>query len=207
MEFNRISDNMKRFSFYFKRVAQFSLLLIFFSGCCNCEGKKEGADCAVKGAPLPPPPPPPPPPAPPISSLPLIRASIDALSMRPVEGGLWNGQGTVVIGPRGLEITLGVLHREPKVEVSADNNDDYAVKFFNHDSELGEAIAVQVAGIGLRTRLLLVPERAQREGFDRVRIIPVRGDNRYSIGYFGFVPDPPTQQAAVRAAEAASVGK
>lgn len=95
----------------------------------------------------------------------------------------WDAPSNVVLTPRGLFVALGAVHFASRVEASFDHNDRYALVFFNGSRELGSVIVEPSWSYGIVARTVATPERAHREGFDRVFVKPFEGDGFYSMGH------------------------
>jgi arabinofuranosyltransferase len=108
---------------------------------------------------------------------------LDSLSTAVPERAAWNSPGTRVIGADGLVIELGTRSHAAYMDVSLDGNDRYLFRFMNDGAVVG-VVESQKLGAGLmRTRRLVVPTQATREGFTSILVRPGGGDGMYSIGY------------------------
>jgi hypothetical protein len=90
----------------------------------------------------------------------------------------------------GLRVELPELSRASAVDLSVDGNDRYSVLFARGSQVEGIAsIDRSKKGGGLAVHKVAVPEPARTPGFDRIEIVPVEGDNYYSVGHVILVPD------------------
>ncbi|MDO9535406.1 MAG: hypothetical protein Q7J85_08765 [Bacillota bacterium] len=105
------------------------------------------------------------------------------------EGTSWDAPGNIIISEKGLWINLGEQSRAKHLEISLDHNDDYQLHFLNGDLLLADRVVQRTMRGGLSVHTLDIPAEAAAEGFDRVWVFPLRGDNMYSIGHITFFHD------------------
>jgi len=83
-----------------------------------------------------------------------------------------------------VEVLLGKVMSATKVELSLDNNDDYRVDFLKGQVTVGSVTTPKNAKIsGLRVARLDVPEAAVDKGYDRVRVVFIKGDTIHVLGH------------------------
>ena len=121
-----------------------------------------------------------------VTNMPAITA--DKISIQKKEGTPWNADGTIRIPKKGIEIQLETKHTEKYLLLSLDHDDEYSIVFCLEDKVVAKRYrhCKLLEGGGLRHYTIIIPGKAQRYGYNSVRLIPARGDGRYSIGYLGF---------------------
>ncbi len=96
----------------------------------------------------------------------------------------WDAPGNHILQPqKELRLTLDKPHHATKIELSVDSNDYYFVKYLLANKFLGGHLIQPVQGYGLAVHRVEVPEKVRESGFDVIGIIPLSGDDRYSLGY------------------------
>lgn len=109
----------------------------------------------------------------------------------------WNQRDNIIMS-EGREL---LVHFPPQttgdiLEISADRDDEYEITFFHQwmGSNLvpvPETLHVPAGkGDGLDIRYVKIPNKAAAEPFAALRIIPAKGDHRYSIGHLFIYTDP-----------------
>lgn len=96
-----------------------------------------------------------------------------------------SANGVLKLTDSGVEIRLpGVTHAS-NMRISLDHNDRYQIQYMLGDQE----VAVQDVPVaylpdpgGLMRRELIVPRRAVKSGYDRLRIFPFSGEQEYCLG-------------------------
>lgn len=97
---------------------------------------------------------------------------------------LWNADENVILQQSGsLQIWFESLTLESEIEISLDDNDVYQIVFMRGETELASVRIEPLGGAGMRVDTLTVPTAALLEGYDRIRIFPLEGDGKYSIGH------------------------
>jgi arabinofuranosyltransferase len=102
------------------------------------------------------------------------------------EGTPWNATGNTQISYRGLQIDLEGLCQASRIKISLDNNDYYVLLYLKGERLLAKQPIPprSMPGGGLAVHHLEVPSEAYRRGgYDRLKIIPVSGDGRFSLGH------------------------
>ncbi len=117
--------------------------------------------------------------------------TIEALSKVKAEGTPWNAPGNTVIKGYGISIDLKAVSHASRLSVSLDGNDTYRLELYR-DGEPVDLRWTPRRRPGDRTTGLMVheirlPAKTARRGVDRVKIIPVEGDNFYSVGHLVFL--------------------
>ena len=107
---------------------------------------------------------------------------------KPKEVGMpWDAPGNVLF-KEWIKVKLPELATARQVVISVDNNDSYAVGFFNKGTALGSATVKKLKmGAGLRIAKVEVPEEAIKAGYDTIKVEVVEGDGAYSLGHLSLV--------------------
>jgi len=105
------------------------------------------------------------------------------------EGTPWDAPGNIIFSKKGLWIDLGEYFRAKRMEISLDHNDDYQLLFLNGDLLLADRVVQRTMRGGLSVHTVDIPAEAAAEGFDKIWLFPLRGDNMYSIGHIRFLDD------------------
>ncbi|MCP4324359.1 MAG: hypothetical protein GY787_21370, partial [Alteromonadales bacterium] len=116
---------------------------------------------------------------------------LDKLSHFRPTGTLWNAAGNTIFTEQGLQLAVEKVANNKRFEVSLDSNDIYMVYFFR-DKNLLATVKLPMPNsskIGLFTRRVSIPEKAYTQGYDRIGLLPLSGDNYYSLGHFVLLDD------------------
>ncbi len=111
------------------------------------------------------------------------KVKIAALSKRKKNRTKWDKSGNIVMGKRGIEISIGELSHVEKLEVSLDSGDIYQLSFIQNGKEIDSIKTKPYNHYGLHVHTLNVPKKATSEGFDAIVVKPIKGDSAYSIGH------------------------
>jgi hypothetical protein len=111
------------------------------------------------------------------------------LAHRRTEGSFWAAPGNLLLGRGGLHVELPGMIKPRRLELSVDNNDRYAIVLFRR----GQLVARQEFGPmpnrgGLAVVTLDLPQAASSEGIDGIDLVPISGDDCYSLGHLVFAP-------------------
>ena len=107
----------------------------------------------------------------------------DRLSRRREAHTRWNAPGTVRMRTP-IAVQLPTVTHARRVELSADANDDYELRFQRGDRVLARLTIDRSSGYrGLRPHVVDVPAAAAGAGYDTVAVFPVGGDGRYALGH------------------------
>ena len=101
------------------------------------------------------------------------------------QGTKWDTTGCFLPDDNGLRVELGRQRHDAAFSISVDNNDDYTL-YFREDTALVGRLNIPPKIIkegGLRVDNWPVPDRAVKEGYDNILIVPYGGDQRYSVGH------------------------
>jgi len=85
---------------------------------------------------------------------------------------------------RGADVVLGGPSHARQVELSVGGDDAHALVYFQGSRDLAIAKHPAAGGEGLARLVAEVPRAAAEAGFDRVRVMPYRGDGVYVLGGF-----------------------
>jgi arabinofuranosyltransferase len=99
------------------------------------------------------------------------------------EGTVWNHISNFIISNAGIEIDLEKKYYSKSIEISLDHNDAYKIIYFYENLKIGEQIIHPSSGCGLKIYSIQVPQEVSEKGYDMIKIVPVSGDNLYSIGH------------------------
>ena len=101
-------------------------------------------------------------------------------------GTRWDAQGNTLI-PKdrdGLTVEFDSIQHAASMEVSFDHNDDYRLDFMQGSTVIAETtITSNTQNPGLQVYTIGIPQTAAGGGFDKVRIVAVKGDGSYSVGH------------------------
>jgi len=101
----------------------------------------------------------------------------------------WAAADNVLFRSTGLRVELPELSRARSVELTVDGNDRYGILFARGSQVEGTVQIEKSKKGGLALHELAVPDTASKTGFDRVEIVPLEGDNYYSVGHLLIAPD------------------
>jgi hypothetical protein len=99
------------------------------------------------------------------------------------EGVLWNAKPAVIIDKKGLVIVLNKKTTMKSIHIGVDNNDTYLMVGYSGLDRMFIKLIPKVKGGGIRTRKINLDTEII---IDSLNIIPIDGDNHYSIGYFQY---------------------
>lgn len=115
----------------------------------------------------------------------ILHVNLEDINTPKVEGTPWDALGNMIFFQRGIEINLGKEFNSKHIEISLDNGDDYQIIYvkMNNEVQSQNIPANPIPGGGLHVRLVEVPLEAAESGYDAIRILPIRGDMKYSVGH------------------------
>lgn len=115
----------------------------------------------------------------------IVFVKLSQINAPKSEGTPWDQADNIIFGKKGVHIDLEKRSRAPYIEVSLDHNDNYEIVYYRGRLRLSRQTAVRrnTRPKGLAVHLLQVPRRAIRKSYDGIRIIPIRGDDNYSLGH------------------------
>lgn len=101
---------------------------------------------------------------------------------------VWNATGNMILRrSQSLVVRLDRLCSNSEIEISVDHNDDYQILFMRGEAELASLLIESKGEAGMRIDTLSVPTAVIAEGYDRIKVTPVRGDSYYSIGHLRLI--------------------
>jgi hypothetical protein len=117
-----------------------------------------------------------------------VIVPLSQLSRRKADHSDWAAFGNVIFNTTGVRVELPELSRPRAIELSVDCNDRYRVLFVHGSQVEGTFVIEKSKKRGMSVETVPVPPEARRSGFDRVEIVPIEGDNYYSVGHLLLVP-------------------
>lgn len=123
------------------------------------------------------------------------------LQERCYDGQFWDYYANVFIGDDGIEIDLEGMRHNTRLDVSFDSNDRYTMFLDNGGEECGQVEIGTAPGEGMVNRRVEVEPECARTGYDRLRIFPRVGDNRFSMGHLILIDDESPDAGADSAGE------
>jgi arabinofuranosyltransferase len=107
------------------------------------------------------------------------------------EGTPYNAHGCILLSKSGLKVLVGEVTYAPRVEISADCNDEYILHFLRGTDDHGSVVIKprRIPSGGLRVEVVDVPQEAVRLGYYYILIIPKDGDGTYSVGHVRLLND------------------
>jgi arabinofuranosyltransferase len=114
----------------------------------------------------------------------LVRVTLADVSEPQAEGTLSSDPANTPFYDHGVEIDLGRRLYAARIEVSLDSNDVYRIVYLDGDAQVAaQQVPAPSAPLGLALQFLDVPARATARGYNRIRILPVLGDDNYVLGH------------------------
>ncbi|MBI5604259.1 MAG: hypothetical protein HY879_12985 [Deltaproteobacteria bacterium] len=119
-----------------------------------------------------------------------LQVPLSEIQLPKRAGTPWNQAGNIMISHRGLLVDLERPYEAEGLEISLDNNDDYLLIFFQEGKELARQMVpappVRKGGLAIH-RISVPPEAFISGGVDRIKIVPLKGDGKFSIGHLRFL--------------------
>ena len=115
----------------------------------------------------------------------MIDVALADVSMPKAEGTLWNDAGTIVFDDSGVEVALPAYSYAPRLEISLDR-DDVVQLVYRRDGKVVATQRIHASFIpweGLSIHHLEVPKKAAKAGYNSIRVLPVGGDENFSLGH------------------------
>jgi arabinofuranosyltransferase len=117
----------------------------------------------------------------------MIIKSYDAVNLPLPDGTACSAPKATPLTDSGIEVRMDGLSTAPVATFGLDHNDRYQVQYFLGQKLVSEQ-TISTANLpepgGISTRAVFVPVPARTAGFDRLRILPLEGDNSsYCFGY------------------------
>ncbi len=105
---------------------------------------------------------------------------------QPMPAGLpWDAEGVTRIPTRGLHIDLDGTWTAPRLELSLEGHNRYEVLFMRGTDIVAKTLLgpETVGQAALTLYAVTTPDAARHGGYSALRIMPLRGDNRRSLGH------------------------
>jgi hypothetical protein len=112
------------------------------------------------------------------------RIQLSQMASSATDGASWLEDAHVIkCGHRCKELRVDLRRprKARRVHLAADHGDWYRISFYLEEELVGSVDALPVAGPGIQTRSLSVPDSARQAKFDSVGVAPLYGDGRYSV--------------------------
>lgn len=115
----------------------------------------------------------------------VIHVTEDQVSHPVPDGTRWDDPAVWIIPHQALEVELKNTCHSDEVAISLDRDDTYRIDFMLGDVRIAETtLEADLSGAqGMLSRTITVPVSAQDLGYDAMRVIPRKGDERYAIGH------------------------
>jgi arabinofuranosyltransferase len=98
--------------------------------------------------------------------------------------------GNIEFYDSGLEIAMDKTYHPETMELSIDDYGEYRILYYSGSHEIAAQILPAFFNpqgqLGFQT--IAIPKKAKRSGFDRIRILPLRGGGKYKLGYLRLFP-------------------
>jgi hypothetical protein len=121
----------------------------------------------------------------------MVKVKLSDVRERRRSGTEWNAPGNQVLTGSGIDVDLEETRHSPRIEISLDNGDSYAVIFRRTRAVVGQV--KQPAAFhphGLAVYTVTVPRKAVALGYDHIWVLPTEGDGRYSLGHLRLLESP-----------------
>ncbi|MBN2546762.1 MAG: hypothetical protein JXB50_13260 [Spirochaetes bacterium] len=111
---------------------------------------------------------------------------LNEVSKKVDEHTAWNKEGNTLFTTEGLTVMLDKIYNSNILELTIDNNDDYFINFIKDENTIG---TLQIKNLndpnffGLRLEKLSITPEISKTGFNKIQIVPITGDNMYSLGH------------------------
>lgn len=118
-------------------------------------------------------------------SRPQTVFSINELSRRIADGADWGHEDAHIFTTDRMTIQFNSAQFFPKIEISLDSSDRYAVEFWLNGARLAQTLAPDANGEirGMASRMIETPDAVRVNGFDEIRVLPQDGDGNFSMGH------------------------
>ncbi len=116
------------------------------------------------------------------------RVELDELRGAKPEGTNWAHPGNIVLSPSGIEVALPKTMFPRSLEMSADNNDVYEIRYWLDDIVIAQtSFGPSINRGGLAVYRASVPSTVSQKGVNMLKIRPVKGDEAYSLGHLTLI--------------------
>lgn len=114
----------------------------------------------------------------------LVRVGLARVSEPKAPGAPASNPANIPFYDSGIEIDLGARRSAVRLEVSLDGNDIYQLVYLSGSARVAaQTIPAPSLSPGLAVHRLDVPPGAAARGYDRIRILPMQGDDTYALGH------------------------
>ena len=111
------------------------------------------------------------------------KLELEELAAVKKDGLLWNQQGNTVLNLGGVEVDLGERRFHRRIELSAHRSGSYLLILVRRGRGGFRKTLESRPGTGLVTHRFVVPDKARDKGYAKIRVLPLKGDGRFSIGH------------------------
>ncbi|MEE8578220.1 MAG: hypothetical protein V3T31_13285, partial [candidate division Zixibacteria bacterium] len=112
-----------------------------------------------------------------------IRVSYSKINVPVERNRPSDDDGNFFINWGGIEIALDSVCYASELQLSVDNNDKYDLLFMRDGAIVGRYRINSKLAKGLRIDNIRIPENIWRIGYDKLAIIPIKGDDFFSVGH------------------------
>jgi len=113
-----------------------------------------------------------------------LLVQLEQLAQPRREHGFWAAPGHILFGKAGVRVQLPGTLKPARVGLSVDGNDRYAVHYRRRDTVVAaQEITIRPGGWGLAVWDLEAPPEVTLAGADEIDIVPLEGDQFYSLGH------------------------
>jgi protein-S-isoprenylcysteine O-methyltransferase Ste14 len=98
-------------------------------------------------------------------------------------GSAWDQDGNAIFESSGLLVRFDQLTHDNLIELSLDSNDQYQLVYLSEYEVIGQSTVPQRDYGGMSSFTSLLPDHIPVAGYDAIAVIPVQGDDRYSLGH------------------------
>ena len=99
------------------------------------------------------------------------------------DGAPWDRKGNTRLSLGGVEVDLGERRFHRRIELSAHRTGSYLVILVRRGRGGYRKVLEAKTGAGMVTHRFLVPAGARDRGFAKIRVLPLKGDGRFSVGH------------------------
>ena len=99
-----------------------------------------------------------------------------------------DGTGNIILNREGILILIGKTEERTNIKTCVDSNDYYVVYFLNESEDIvgHRLLPPEIGKDGITCRYFKAPNEALEKKYTKVAIVPIVGDDRYSMSHFGF---------------------
>ena len=108
---------------------------------------------------------------------------LSELATERADGSRWDQRGNAVLRLGGVEIDLDQTRFDRRLELSVHRTGEYMVLLFRRLRCVQRETLKVSPGRGMLTHRILLTPKARDRGYAMIRILPLRGDGRFSVGH------------------------